>query len=95
MMESTNRGPHILAATWVQCAIALLLVGARMYTRIHLIHNVGLDDWIILLALVSSMRLIMSVVRIEDSKSGRFWGFFAPASSQPQSHTESEDTLKP
>ncbi|KAL9001776.1 MAG: hypothetical protein Q9188_005250 [Gyalolechia gomerana] len=47
-----NRGPTILAVTWVECALAILIVGTRMYTRSYLIHNVGIDDWMIVLALV-------------------------------------------
>ena len=50
---TSNRGPSILAVSWTECAVATLFVSARMYTRISLIHNVGIDDWTILLALVS------------------------------------------
>lgn len=50
---TSNRGPSILAVGWTECAIAILFVNARMYTRISLIHNVGIDDWMMLLALVS------------------------------------------
>lgn len=50
---SANRGPAILAVSWIECVVAILIVGARLYTRSCLIHNVGIDDWMILLALVS------------------------------------------
>ena len=50
---TSNRGPSILAVSWTECAVAILFVSARMYTRISLIHNVGMDDWMMLLALVS------------------------------------------
>lgn len=47
-----NRGPTIVTVTWVECAVAILIVGTRMFTRSYLIHNVGIDDWMIVLALV-------------------------------------------
>ena len=53
-----NRGPSILAVSWTECAVAILFVSARMYTRIFLIHNVGIDDWMMLLALVSPAEVL-------------------------------------
>ena len=50
---TANRGPSILAVSWTECAVAILIVSARMYARSFLIHNVGMDDWVMLLALVS------------------------------------------
>ena len=50
---TANRGPSILAVSWTECAVAILIVSARMYARSFLIHNVGMDDWMMLLALVS------------------------------------------
>ena len=46
-------GPNIIALSWIECAIALLFVSARMYTRIKVIHNVGWDDWTIVISFVS------------------------------------------
>lgn len=53
VVGSANRGPAILAVSWIEYVVAIVIVGARMYTRSCLIHNVGIDDWMILLALVS------------------------------------------
>lgn len=52
-VATEDRGPAILAVSWIECVVAMIIVGARMYTRSYLIHNVGVDDWMILLALVS------------------------------------------
>lgn len=56
---TSNRGPCILAVSWTECVVAILFVSARMYTRIFLIHNVGIDDWMMLLALVSLAGLMI------------------------------------
>ena len=48
-----NKGPLILAIMWVECTIAILLVCARTFTRVHLVHNLGLDDWTMILSMAS------------------------------------------
>ncbi|PSN70136.1 hypothetical protein BS50DRAFT_585592 [Corynespora cassiicola Philippines] len=50
--ESTNRGPGILAVTWIETGIGLILVVARYYTRSRIVQNMGIDDWSMYLATV-------------------------------------------
>lgn len=52
--KGANRGALILTVIWVECAIACIFVAARVYARTRLIHNMGIDDWMILWALVNS-----------------------------------------
>lgn len=47
-----NKGPGILAVTWVETSIGLLVLGARLYTRARIVRNVGWDDWCIVFATV-------------------------------------------
>ena len=50
-----NRGTSVLAVFWVETGIAIGFVGGRFYGR-RLIGAVGLDDWSMLITLVSSFR---------------------------------------
>ena len=49
---TANRGSAINTLGWIECSISIVLVAARIYTRARLTHNVGIDDWTVLLALV-------------------------------------------
>jgi hypothetical protein len=60
--RNANRGALILTVIWAECAIACIFVAARVYARTRLIHNMGIDDWMILWALVSSKSLIVTLV---------------------------------
>lgn len=42
-----------LAVTLTFCCVSAMIVSARLYTRIFLVRNPGLDDWFMLAALVS------------------------------------------
>ena len=53
-----NFGPNILAMTWVECSIALLLVVFRYYTRQKVIKNVGWDDYMIFGTMVQSLFVV-------------------------------------
>lgn len=42
-LPDINRGPDIIAATTVTTVVALITVLARLYVRVGIIRNVGLD----------------------------------------------------
>ena len=48
-----DRGPLVDISTWVITAIAIIVVVVRLYTRLFLKKSAGLDDLLMLLALVS------------------------------------------
>jgi cell division protein FtsW (lipid II flippase) len=48
-----SKGPGLVAVTWVEATIGLLLLVARLYTRARIVRSVGWDDWIMVLATVS------------------------------------------
>ena len=50
--KDPSRGPAILAVTWAECAVAFLLVSLRVFARGYLIRNFGMDDWVIIIAMV-------------------------------------------
>ena len=45
---------------WSLCSVAIIVVGARSYCRYFLIHSFGLDDALMVLALVSTNALTFS-----------------------------------
>ena len=57
-----NRGPAILASTWPLTGLAIVAVGGRLYGRIRLTRNAGLDDFFISLSMVNRPALY-SVIR--------------------------------
>ncbi|KAM7212514.1 hypothetical protein V8F06_012095 [Rhypophila decipiens] len=52
-----NKGPIVLAITYVTTSIALLAVAMRMFVRIKVVKSVGWDDYAILLA--SAMAILV------------------------------------
>ena len=51
-MEPSDNGPTLVAVVWALEALALIVVGLRLYVRIVLTKAAGRDDWTMLLALV-------------------------------------------
>lgn len=47
-----NLGPTINAVNWLFTTLATLAVGARLYGRVRLTHNIGWDDFWIVIAIV-------------------------------------------
>lgn len=45
-------GPMLNAVLWVQVVIFALFVGLRLYTRSQILHSVGADDFLVIIALV-------------------------------------------
>jgi hypothetical protein len=47
-----NKGPKILAVLWTLTGFTALIVSARMYIRMVLLRNFGIDDYLILISMV-------------------------------------------
>jgi len=54
-----NRGPELLAVTWVFTSVALLVVIAKFYTRVKVLHSTGLDDVLVILSMVNQAKASM------------------------------------
>lgn len=50
---NANRGPELLAITWVFTVLALLVVIAKFYTKAKILRGLGLDDFLVVLSMVS------------------------------------------
>ncbi len=48
-----NRGPELVAVTWALTALATFAVALRMFTRIRILKDMALDDFYVMLSLVS------------------------------------------
>lgn len=61
-----NHGAGLLTVVWVESALGLIFLVARIYTRIKIVKKIGLDDWTMIFATVSvkdfRLRLCFEVV---------------------------------
>ena len=54
--DHRNRGSAYLSVSITFCALAFVLVLLRFYTRLTIIHLIGMDDLAVFLAMVSLQR---------------------------------------
>lgn len=52
-LNSQDKGPTILALQWTLTVLATIFVAARIFVRTTLVKRMGLDDYLIILSLVS------------------------------------------
>ena len=48
-----NIGPSAVIAGWVEASIAIIIVAARTYTQARVVGRIGVDDYLMILSLVS------------------------------------------
>ena len=53
-----SRGPRLLAMWWAELSICIVMVAMRFYSRYKL-KNFGMDDWLMLTALVRKWKYCM------------------------------------
>lgn len=58
---SENKGPGLLIVIALMPALAFLIVCIRLHVRLFVVHSVGRDDWLILVASVSA--LVLSLLK--------------------------------
>jgi hypothetical protein len=52
--EAENRAPQLLAVSYTILSIVILSIAGRFYSRRHLLRAIHIEDWLALLACVSS-----------------------------------------
>lgn len=52
-----DRGLTVIWSMWMMVAVCAVFVGARLYTRALIIHNIGWDDWLLLVCWVCAPKL--------------------------------------
>lgn len=50
--ENDDKGPKILAVLWTLTALTFLIVSARIFIRIKMLKNFGIDDYLIIIAMI-------------------------------------------
>lgn len=53
-LSSNALGLELLESMWTEFAITTLVIAARIYTRGYLVRSFGTDDYIMIIAFVSS-----------------------------------------
>lgn len=48
-----NRGPELVVVTWIFTALATVVVGLKIFTRVKIMKEPALDDFFTILSLVS------------------------------------------
>jgi hypothetical protein len=56
MVHLSGLGPTIIAVVWIQTALAILLVLARLYTRRVIVRAYGYEDGLMVATLVSVLQ---------------------------------------
>jgi hypothetical protein len=49
-----NLGPGLLQSIWIEMAICTMVLLARFYTRARIVKKIAPDDWVMLIASVST-----------------------------------------
>lgn len=50
-----NKGPKILSVLWILTALTTVIVAARIYIRLHMLKNFGVDDYLIAVSMVMGL----------------------------------------
>lgn len=53
LSPDVNIGPSAIIAGWTEASIALIIVSMRIYTQAKVVGQFGIDDYLMILALVS------------------------------------------
>jgi len=53
--ENDDKGPKILAVIWTLTTLTLLMVTARIFIRLKMLKNFGIDDYLIVVSMVLSL----------------------------------------
>ena len=61
-----NKAPDLLAVLWTFTMLALIVVLLKIYTRLRIIHETGLDDFFIFLSMVRSRAMNVDFERWID-----------------------------
>jgi hypothetical protein len=54
-----DKGPKILAVLWTLTGLTTVMVTARVYIRLKLLRNFGMDDYLIVASMVSNFELCL------------------------------------
>ncbi|KAF5539229.1 integral membrane protein PTH11 [Fusarium phyllophilum] len=61
-MSVPNRGPELQAVCYTLAVSSVIAVALRIYVRVRLVKNFGLDDWFMCSALITFLLFVMSAL---------------------------------
>lgn len=50
--RNDSKGPEVLAVLWILTGLTTLIVLARLYIRLKMLRNFGVDDYLIAISMV-------------------------------------------
>lgn len=53
-----TKGPRILGIFWSFFSVSVVMISLRLYIRARMLRNIGLDDYIIVAAMVCTSQFI-------------------------------------
>ena len=59
MNPHDNKGPKILAVLWALTGLTFMIVLARIFIRVKMLRNFGIDDYLIVIAMVTLAIVLM------------------------------------
>ena len=62
-----NRAHELLIVTWLWCALSLIAVALRLYSRIRITQNLWWDDWVIFFTMARKILAKSQNQKISDS----------------------------
>lgn len=71
--DADNLGPAVLAVAWSFAVLAAAVVGARIYVRLQVVRRLRIDDYIILLTLVSLPSSVQNSLPDLTHSAPRIW----------------------
>lgn len=69
--DHDDRGPELVAVTWVFTALATVVVGTKIFTRVKIIKEPALDDFFTILSLVLILTCTSVITASVDAGMGR------------------------
>ncbi|KAI1097550.1 hypothetical protein F4804DRAFT_351522 [Jackrogersella minutella] len=77
-----TRGPQILGAVISTTLVALIVFCLRIYVRIHMVRNVGIDDYIMLVAILLSLAGTGIIIAQVQYGAGRHIAYLDPETNR-------------
>jgi len=62
-----TKGPTVLAVCISLTTVATVFVAARLYVRVKILSRLGLDDWLIIVSMVSTFFIMLSLAQHADA----------------------------
>ncbi|KAH9209204.1 hypothetical protein DL95DRAFT_428306 [Leptodontidium sp. 2 PMI_412] len=80
-LPDVNKGPAILAVCGAMTLLALVVVCMRIFVRTKFVHKLGLDDYVMLVAMALSLSAMCIIIPEVQNGAGRHIAYLEPATA--------------